>query len=355
MSKEEIDNVTIKKMIQERNINDPCGFVIIENKTIRDFSDINCKNIILKNCSLESPQEDTIFCNSYIENINIEDCVWHDSVVKNTIFKNITIRRSIIYNNISMENCIFDNLCFEDSLMNFPGFCDCQIKNTNFIGKEYFFLQVINLEYIWNLYKNNKLGDFSKIINQNKDKFCIAWYNMQYNNCVIDLDSIKRLANYSDRIDPNYSDLAHTYHKTGYIYLNNIDQNTKYNLVSNIFLFDAEQKYDYLSKFRDEEYEKYFRTVREKHIPPLFLFDDEVDLSKYRKTLSTKLNEKAMTIVDSEGMEIDKKLIVPLGDISFVSSFYKDSNFVESNYDAVEFCNRNHNKNKVYIKSLWKK
>lgn len=350
MEQARIDDQTIKELIRERDANSPDEFVVIENKKVTSFHDTSCKNIIFKNCLFSPRSEDILFSNSYFENIVLEDCFWYDSKVSNTTFKNITMRRCTIYNNVSIKKCIFDGLEFVDSLLGFFGFAECEIKNTDFRGHEYFFLQVRNLQFVSDLFSSGQMANVREAIEQNTDRLCIAWYNMKYTNCIISLDDIKRLASYSDKIDSNYSWLGYAAFRTGFIDLEKADDITRYSLIANTFLYDAIQEYDYSGDLAYKDYEEY-RAQGRKYLPPLFF--DKIDLSKYRKTLSTKKKENSMTILDSEGREIDPSLIIPLGEIEFVNSFYKDSDFVESHFDAGKLNEKYSNGNKAYKKSLW--
>lgn len=353
MEIEELDCEKIKDLIEARDNRNPNEFLIIENKRIRSFYSIKCSNIIFRKCFFTPRDTDKLFSDSYLENIVLEDCFWYDSKVQNAVFKNITMRHSVINNNVSMKNCVFDGLKFIDSLMQFFGFVNCEIKNTDFRGQEYFFLQSCHLSFLEELFYSGKLSQLSTIIKQCPDMFSIAWYNMKYTNCIIDLDTIRKLASYSDKLDPNFSWLAYASCRTGYINLKNADEATRYSLIAGTFLYDAHQEYDYSGKLEYKDYEEY-RISGRKYLPPLFSSSDKIDLSKYRKTLSTKEKKNTMTILDNEGREIDYSLIVPLGDIEFTNSFYKDSDFVESHFDAGQLNEKYSDGDKAYQKSLWR-
>lgn len=156
-----------------------------------------------------------MFSNSYIENVIIEDCRWWDSIINQAYFKNTMIKGTILENNIAFKDCIFDNLKFKDSLIGTYGFVKCEIKNTDFRGQEYFFLQEERLSFI-ERYKNKRLKDIMSIINENKDFFVIPWYNIEYTNCIIDLESIRKLSGYSNKIDPSFSIAGISAFRNGY-------------------------------------------------------------------------------------------------------------------------------------------
>lgn len=349
MSKEKIDDQSIKKLINERDANNPEEFIVIENKWIDSFYNVNCKNIVFKDCFFGPRNADKLFSNSYLENIVFDRCFWYDSEVKNVVFKNLTMRHSVIYNNVDLENCVFDSLNFVDCLMFFGDFVNCEIKNTDFRGQEYFFWQEISRQLLNDLFDSGKLIDVPTIVEQNPDKFVIAWYNTKYTNCIIGVDGINWLAHNCDKIDSNYSWFGAAVCRNGFINLENVDQATRCNLIAGTFLYDANQEYCYSGKFANDKIGEFFKTEG-KHFPPTFLLNDKIDLSKYKKTLSTVPKESAMTILDYEGKEIDKSLISPLGSITFVNSFYKDSDFVESHFDAIELDDRFCEAKKVFVK-----
>ena len=196
---EKITDNEIKKLLEERDKNNPDEYLIIENKRVTDFHSVSCKNIWFKNCFFAPTLVENLFSNCYIENIIIEDCRWWDSIINQAYFKNIAIKGTILENNIAFKDCIFDNLKFKDSLIGTYGFINCKIKNTDFRSQECFFLQEERLSFI-EKYKNKELKDILPIIHQNKDFFVIPWYNLEYSNCIIDLESIRKLSSYSNKI-----------------------------------------------------------------------------------------------------------------------------------------------------------
>ncbi|MBQ9833953.1 MAG: pentapeptide repeat-containing protein [Bacilli bacterium] len=344
MEMQNINGNEIRKLIENRNLNSKNEYVIIENKIVSDFHSIECENIIFKNCYFEESCGN-IFSNSFLQNIILENCCWYDSTVKNTYFKNLTMVQSIIHNNVEISNCTFDNLIFQNSIMRFQGFENCEIKNTDFRGQEYFFLQTINLDFAYELYLTEQLQNLTDVIIKNPEQFVIPWYSLKYTNCLIDFESIKKLSSYSNKIDSNYSTLAPTPYLTGFINLDGAEQVTKYFLIAGTFLYDAKQSYFYDGDCLNKEYRKEFE-------PPMFLIfkDYHIDISKYKKTVTTTKKSEPMTIIDDNRSVIDFNQIPPLGQITFISKFLND-NFLESNFDASTL-NKRTDVSKL-IRSIW--
>lgn len=330
--REPINDTEIKKILKERDNRNLDEVLVIENKVVYSFYNVNCKNICFRDCLFNPSENDNFFTNSYIENITIENCMWYDCYPANTYFKNIKIINTVIDNNIWFLDCIFDNLKYKNSIMNMFGLYNCTIKNTDFTGQEHFFLQTTSAE-TFEKYDVKLFNNFEAILKQNKDKLVIPWYTMQFDNCKIDIDSIKKLLEYSDRIDPNYFWMGQAYCKTGYIHLNGAKDATKYNLLCNLFLYDIDQTYEYLGEIKDEKERNYVNNLRRKFFP-IQNFDN-MDISKYSKRLTTKPKKIPMTIVDNNGNIIDTSLIIPIGEIFFENTYKSsNSNYIDSNYDA---------------------
>lgn len=329
---ERIDSRTITTLLQERDNKNPNEFLLLKNKIISEFN-ISCKNICFKNCTFDDDRGG-LFSDCKLENVVFDSCIWVDSIVQNAIFKNIIFKNSVIYNNVGFKGCVFNNLNFDNSLLATFGFEDCKIINTDFRNKEYFFLQSTSQSFIAQLCKSGKLNNVTNIVQQNKDKFVLPWYGLEYHNCIINLASIKRLATYSERIDPNYSHLAGSTNKTGFIRLQNCNPKTKLNIIAGMFLYDADQTYEYSGTINNEDFAEYNNLIREKY-KPLIFGGDEIDITKYKKTLVAKPKKYPITIVDNLARKVNPNLILPIGQITFTSSISSSSfQFVESHFDA---------------------
>ena len=336
--REPINDVEIKELLRKRDEKNPDEVLVVENKEVQSFYNVNCKNICFRDCLLNPCENDVFFVNSYVENITIENCMWYDCYPTNTYFKNIKIVNTIIDNNILFLDCIFDNLIYKNSLMNMFGLYNCTIKNTDFTGQELFFIQTTSAE-TFEKYDLKLFDNFENILKENKDKLVIPWYTMQFDNCKITIDSIKKLLEYTDKIDPNYFWKGIGYCKTGYIHLNGAKEDTQYNLLCNLFLYDIDQIYEYLGEIVDEKERNYINNLRRKFFP-IHNFDN-MDISKYSKKLITKSKKMPMIIVDNNGNIIDTSLINPIGEISFENSYRSNnSNYVDSNYYAKNLDNK---------------
>lgn len=333
-----LNDEEIKELIKKRDDNNPNETLIIENKEIESFDEVNCKNIHFKNCKFAPCYKYGFLSDSVVDNITFENCLWWDCTVTNTHFKNVKFINTIIDNNILFSDCIFENMTYKNSLMNMLGISDCVIKDTDFTNQEYFFLQCTTAEVTENLYNNNLFNNFEEYLKQNKDKLVIPWYTMTFDNCKISMESIKKLLEYSNKIDPNYFWMASAACKSGYIHLNGAEESTKYNLLCNLFLYNIEQSYDYNGKVNNSSVRNYLRN-KSKYTPILYF--DNMDLSKYSKVLTTEPKTLPMIIVDNNGNIIDTSLINPIGEIFFENTHdNSNSNYVDSNYYAKNLDNK---------------
>lgn len=300
------DFISLLKERDKHNTQQP---IIIKNKDICSLGKRQIDNVIFKNCNIVSG-----FSNSTLCNVTFDNCYWTDSCTTDTTFKNVKFQKTVIYNNVRFRNCIFDNFTFKDSILFIYGFLNCTFKNTDFRGQELFFVQPVHLTNANHekdvdplvMSEEGRMEDISTYLKSNSWGVHICWYNFKYENCIMDIEGIKKLSTFGKIIDPNYGDFDAGVSDNGLIHLVRANEQVKYHLIASMFLYDCHIVYNDRGKV---------------YMPkPPTTIGEKPNLALFSNTLTTYAKKYPITIVDEKGDSIDPKSITPLGNIEFDKS-----------------------------------